>query len=68
MSATDFSRIRPIPASAIIASVSWRASIPTMGGVPDRKRRIPSAGRYSGPMAKTSAVPIQPWIGWASRS
>ena len=37
-------------------------------GCRDRKRRMPAAGAYSGPMRNGSAAPIQPWIGWASSS
>ena len=37
-----------MPTSAIISSVSCIGSIPTIGGVPDRNRRIPSRGHVLG--------------------
>src|SRR5690606_25587929 len=68
VSATDLARTAAVPAASTRSSMSCIASIPTIAGVPDRKRRTPSCGAYAGPISNGAALPIQPWIGWVSTS
>ena len=68
VSAMDFSRIASMPTSATSASMSRSGSMPSTGGVPERKRRTPATGVYVGPIRNGSVAPIHPWTGCTSSS